>query len=234
MSGLKSRKPLSVQEHLRDRVANALRAALISGDLQPGVIYSAPTLAAEYGVSATPVREAMLDLAREGLVEAVRNKGFRVTELSDRDLDEYTEIRSLIEIPTIGRVTRSASREQLEALRPMAEEIVAAADRGDLIAYLESDRSFHLGLLALAGNARLLETVADLRKRSRLYGLADLSQEGALVGSAREHTALLDIMIAGDAEGAEEHMRHHLAHVRTLWAARKRGAERPARTLGPR
>ncbi|MFF2927509.1 GntR family transcriptional regulator [Streptomyces celluloflavus] len=234
MSGLKSRKLLSVQEHLRDRVANALRAALISGDLQPGVIYSAPTLAAEYGVSATPVREAMLDLAREGLVEAVRNKGFRVTELSDRDLDEYTEIRSLIEIPTIGRVTRSASREQLEALRPMAEEIVAAADRGDLIAYLESDHSFHLGLLALAGNARLLETVADLRKRSRLYGLADLSQEGALAGSAREHTALLDIMIAGDAEGAEEHMRHHLAHVRTLWAARKREAERPARMRGSR
>ncbi|MGY3684883.1 GntR family transcriptional regulator [Streptomyces sp. TE33382] len=234
MSGLTSRKLLSVQEHLRDRVANALRAALISGDLEPGVIYSAPTLAAEYGVSATPVREAMLDLAREGLVEAVRNKGFRVTELSDRDLDEYTEIRALIEIPTIGRVARSAPREQLEALRPVAEEIVAAADRGDLIAYLESDRRFHLGLLALAGNTRLVETVAELRKRSRLYGLADLSQAGSLVGSAQEHAALLDIMIAGDAAGAEEHMRSHLAHVRTLWAARKRESERPARSLGAR
>ncbi|MEU2577733.1 GntR family transcriptional regulator [Streptomyces anulatus] len=236
MSELKSRKLISVQEHLRDQVANALRAALIAGELQPGVIYSAPTLAAEYGVSATPVREAMLDLAREGLVEAVRNKGFRVTELSERDLDEYTEIRALIEIPTIGRVTRTASREQLEAVRPVAEEIVTAAQGGDLIAYLESDRRFHLDLLALAGNARLVETVADLRKRSRLYGLTDLSQEGSLVGSAREHTALLDIMIAGDAEGAEEHMRRHLAHVRTLWAARRREAERaaPSRKLGAR
>lgn len=236
MSELKSRKLISVQEHLRDQVANALRAALIAGELQPGVIYSAPTLAAEYGVSATPVREAMLDLAREGLVEAVRNKGFRVTELSERDLDEYTEIRALIEIPTIGRVTRTASREQLEALRPVAEEIVTAAQGGDLIAYLESDRRFHLELLALAGNARLVETVADLRKRSRLYGLTDLSEEGSLVSSAREHTALLDIMIAGDAEAAEEHMRGHLAHVRTLWAARKREAERaaPTRRLGAR
>lgn len=236
MGELKSRKLISVQEHLRDQVANALRAALIAGELQPGVIYSAPTLAAEYGVSATPVREAMLDLAREGLVEAVRNKGFRVTELSERDLDEYTEIRALIEIPTIGRVTRTASREQLEALRPVAQEIVDAAQRGDLIGYLESDRRFHLDLLALAGNARLVETVADLRKRSRLYGLTDLSQEGSLVGSAQEHTALLDIMIEGDAEAAEEHMRDHLAHVRTLWAARKREAERaaPSRRLGAR
>ncbi|WP_432067835.1 GntR family transcriptional regulator [Streptomyces sp. C10-9-1] len=236
MSELTGRKLISVQEHLRDQVANALRAALIAGDLQPGVVYSAPSLAAEYGVSATPVREAMLDLAREGMVEAVRNKGFRVTELSERDLDEYTEIRSLVEIPTVGRVTRTASRGQLEALRPVAEEIVAAARRGDLIGYLESDRRFHLDLLALAGNARLVETVAELRKRSRLYGLADLSQEGALVTSAQEHTALLDLMIAGDAEGAEGLMRRHLAHVRTLWAARKQQAGRvsPPRRPGAR
>ncbi|MFF4173817.1 GntR family transcriptional regulator [Streptomyces sp. NPDC001744] len=224
MSGTKPRALLPVQEHLRDQVANALRAALISGDLKPGTVYSAPALAAEYGVSATPVREAMLDLVREGMVEAVRNKGFRVTELSERDLDEYTEIRSLVEIPTIGRVTRSATREQLEALRPVAEEIVAAAQRGDLIGYLEADRRFHLDLLALAGNARLVETVAELRKRSRLYGLADLSHSGSLVGSAEEHTALLDIMISGDAEGAEEYMRRHLAHVRTLWATRRKRA----------
>ncbi|MEV7795939.1 GntR family transcriptional regulator [Streptomyces sp. NPDC087512] len=230
MSELKPRTLISVQEHLRDQVANALRAALIAGDLKPGVIYSAPTLAAEYGVSATPVREAMLDLAREGLVEAVRNKGFRVTELSERDLDEFTEIRALIEIPTIGQVARSASREELEKLRPVAEEIVAAARAGDLIGYLESDRRFHLDLLGLAGNSRLVETVADLRKRSRLYGLTELAEAGALVASAREHTALLDLMLAGDAAAAEEHMRHHLAHVRTLWAARKQG--KPAeRTL---
>ncbi|MFF1279141.1 GntR family transcriptional regulator [Streptomyces marokkonensis] len=238
MSELKPRTLISVQKHLRDQVANALRAALIAGDLKPGVIYSAPTLAAEYGVSATPVREAMLDLAREGLVEAVRNKGFRVTELSERDLDEFTEIRSLIEIPTVGRVTLSASREQLEALRPVADEIVAAARAGDLIGYLESDRRFHLDLLALAGNSRLVETVADLRKRSRLYGLTELAEAGALVASAQEHTALLDLMLSGDAAAAEEHMRHHLAHVRTLWAARKQeeAAERNVskRKLGAR
>ncbi|GAA2479469.1 GntR family transcriptional regulator [Streptomyces thermolineatus] len=223
MSEPRSRPLVSVQAHLRDQVANALRAALIAGELQPGVVYSAPSLAAEYGVSATPVREAMLELAREGLVEAVRNKGFRVTELSERDLDEFTELRSLIEIPTVGRVTRSAAREQLEALRPVAEEIVAAAKAGDLIGYLEADRRFHLDLLSLAGNARLVETVGDLRKRSRLYGLADLAEAGALVASAQEHTELLDIMLTGDAEAAEAYTRRHLAHVRSLWAAQQQG-----------
>ncbi|GAA4666680.1 GntR family transcriptional regulator [Streptomyces chumphonensis] len=237
MSEPQSRKLVSVREHLRDQVANALRAALIAGELQPGTVYSAPALAAEYGVSATPVREAMLDLAREGLVEPVRNKGFRVTELSERDLDEFTEIRALIEIPTVGEVTRSVPRERLEALRPVAEEIVAAARAGDLIGYLEADRRFHLGLLSLAGNARLVETVSDLRKRSRLYGLTELAEAGMLVASAEEHAELLDLMIAGDAAAAEGHMRRHLSHVRSLWAARKRDEPRrtpPSRRLGAR
>ncbi|MGF1236281.1 GntR family transcriptional regulator [Streptomyces sp. 2-6] len=177
-----------------------------------------PALAAELGVSATPVREAMLDLAREGLVEAVRNKGFRITEMTDRDLDEFTELRALIEVPTVGRVTATAGAERLDALRPPAERIVTAARQGDVLGYLEADHRFHLELLGLAGNDRLVEVVADLRKRSRLYGLGSLNDTGRLVASAREHVELLDLMVAGDARAAEDCMRRPLSHIRTLWA----------------
>ncbi|NEA49343.1 GntR family transcriptional regulator [Streptomyces sp. SID10815] len=211
-------RTISVPAHLRDQVADALRAALIAGELRPGVVYSAPALAAELGVSATPVREAMLDLAREGLVEAVRNKGFRITEMTDRDLDEFTELRTLIEVPTVGRVTETAGGGQLEALRPLARRIVTAAREGDVLAYLEADHRFHLELLGLAGNTRLVEVVADLRKRSRLYGLGSLKETGRLVSSAEEHVELLDLMLAGEARAAEDCMRRHLAHLRTLWA----------------
>ncbi|MGH4031574.1 GntR family transcriptional regulator [Actinomycetota bacterium Odt1-20B] len=206
------------RERLRDQVAHALRAALISGELRPGQVYSAPGLAEDFGISATPVREAMLDLAREGLVEPVRNKGFRVTEVDEGDLDQYTEIRLLIEVPMIGRITRGAAREDLEALRPVAEEIVRAAREHDLIGYLDADRQFHLSLLALGGNARLVETVGDLRKRSRLYGLTGLDERDQLLPSAEEHVELLDLMLAGDAEGAEKCITRHLGHVRSLWA----------------
>ncbi|MFI9046095.1 GntR family transcriptional regulator [Streptomyces sp. NPDC053427] len=218
MGHLKHRDLNVGRERLRDQVSNALRAALISGELRPGEVYSAPALAEDFGISATPVREAMLDLAREGLVEPVRNKGFRITEVSERDLDQCTEIRALIEIPMVGRITRSATREQLEALRPVAEEIVRAARDHDLIGYLDADRQFHLSLLALSGNDRLVETVGDLRKRSRLYGLAALDERGELIPSAEEHLELLDLMLAGDAKRAEKCMAAHLGHVRSLWA----------------
>ncbi|MGK5641678.1 GntR family transcriptional regulator [Streptomyces sp. URMC 126] len=227
MGHLQQRNLITARERLRDQVAHALRAALISGELRPGEVYSAPGLAEDFGISATPVREAMLDLAREGLVEPVRNKGFRVTEVNERDLDQYTEIRTLIEVPMVGRITRTAARADLEALRPVAEEIVRAARDHDLIGYLEADRRFHLTLLGLSGNERLVETVGDLRKRSRLYGLTALDERDELIPSAEEHLELLDLMLAGDAEGAEACMNRHLGHVRSLWAANAEAAARP-------
>jgi DNA-binding GntR family transcriptional regulator len=218
MARLTTLNAISAQEHLRDQVANALRAALIAGELRPGVVYSAPALAAEFGVSATPVREAMLDLAREGLVEAVRNKGFRVTELTEQDLDDFTEIRAMIEVPTVGRIAAMGRVEELEALRPLARAIVDAAAEQDIIGYLEADRRFHLELLGLAGNRRLVEEVGNLRKRSRLFGLNRLAETGKLVQSAEEHVQLLDLMVAGDVRGAESCMLAHMSHVRSLWA----------------
>lgn len=203
----------------RERVADALRAALIAGELRAGEVYSAPTLAVRFGVSATPVREAMLDLAKEGLVDTVPNKGFRVTAVSEKQLDEYKHVRALIEIPTTAELATSADPAALEALRPVAQEIVTAAADGDLIAYVEADIRFHLGLLALCGNDHLVEVVGDLRKRSRLYGLQALVDAGRLEASAEEHLEILDALLARDEDAVRAVMTRHLGHVRGLWAA---------------
>jgi DNA-binding GntR family transcriptional regulator len=203
----------------RQQVANALRAAMISGQLQPGVVYSAPTLAATFAVSATPVREAMLDLAKEGLVEAVRNKGFRITELSEQDLDELTELRMLIEVPSTAGLAGKLDAPALSALRELAAAIGAGASAGDLIRYLEADREFHLTLLGHTGNRHLVELVGELRSQARLYGLGRLAGSQLLTDSAREHTELVDLIERGDAAGTETLIRQHIQHVRGIWAA---------------
>lgn len=206
---------------LRRQVAHALRAALVAGEMRPGTVYSAPALAEQFGVSATPVREAMLDLAKEGLVEAVRNKGFRVTELSERDLDEITQVRLLIEVPTVADIAARndpAKRAEVEALRPLAREIERYARESDLIGYIEADRRFHLQLLALAGNAHLVEVIGNLRARSRLYGLQGLAAQGILQDWTGEHEHLVDLVLAGDPEEAADYMRQHIGQVRGVWA----------------
>ncbi len=206
------------RQNLREQVAEALRSALVAGQLRPGVVYSAPTLAEQFGVSATPVREAMLDLAKEGLVEAVRNRGFRITALTERDLDEYTEIRLLLEPPTVGQVAATAAKDDIEALRPLAQDIVDAAAERDILSYVKADTIFHLALLKLAGNDHLVEVVRDLRHRSRLYGVSALAGQDKLLPSAREHLDILDVVLSGDAAAAEKLTRHHLQHIRGIWA----------------
>ncbi|MFG1812566.1 GntR family transcriptional regulator [Kribbella sp. NPDC049174] len=220
---LPSVRRLQQRENLRDSVANALRAAVISGELVPGEVYSAPMLGARFGVSATPVREAMLDLVREGLVISLRNKGFRVTEMSDEDLDNLASLRQLIEPPTIRDVVPVIPPADFPRLRALAEEIVVAAEAGDLIAYIEADRVFHVTLLAYSGNQKLVDVVSDLRSQTRLLGLTPLVESGRLVQSAAEHHELMDLIEARNAEAAEQSMRRHIGHVRGLWARNPEG-----------
>jgi DNA-binding GntR family transcriptional regulator len=205
-------------ESLREQVTRALEAAVVAGELQPGVIYSAPALAERFGVSATPVREAMLDLVGEGMVEPVPNRGFRVMEVSEFDLDQISQIRLMLEVPIMGQVAKLLTPARVAALSQSGKAIEAAAQRGDLIDYLDCDRTFHAQLISTIGNPRLTDMVDRLRRQARLFGLQRLADNGRLVTSAREHRTMLKMLRTGDVAGSEALMASHIGHTRGLWA----------------
>ncbi len=211
-------RPLQRQANLRETVTVALRSAIITGEMTPGTVYSAPTLSAQFRVSATPVREVMLDLVKEGLVVAAPNKGFRVTEISAEELDRITEIRLLLEPPSVAAAVPLIGTADLPKLRTLAQDIVDAVSLDDLPSYVEADRTFHLALMAFGGNMRLVELVSDLRSQTRLFGLLPLLESGQLVHSAIEHHSLVDLIEAGDANRVEVFMREHIGHVAGRWA----------------
>src|ERR1700744_6059813 len=132
------------RRNLREEAVEVLRAAILGGELEPGSIHRAVSLAERLGVSPTPVREAMLELARLGLVEVLPNRGFRVTVIDDRDLDEVAELRRLLELPGWRLVIEPADDESLDALEEPLRAIEAAADSNDVQAFLVADRDFHL------------------------------------------------------------------------------------------
>ncbi|MFF5391544.1 GntR family transcriptional regulator [Streptomyces sp. NPDC013012] len=203
--------PRSVRRHsVRGQVLEALRTALVGGELVPGEVYSAPALAERFGVSATPVREAMQRLAVEGAVEVVPNRGFRVTERTPRELAELAEIRALIEVPVMLRLARTVPAARWAGLRPLAEATATAAARGDRAHYAEADRAFHRAVLSLAGNRQLLAVADDLHRRSQWPLIsAPAVSHGVLVADAAEHTALLDALIAQDLTVVRALVREH-------------------------
>lgn len=205
---------------VREEVTDVLRGAIVSGEMRPGELYSAAGLGERFGVSATPVREAMLDLGKQGLVEVVRNRGYRVTVLSEADLDQITQIRQLLEPTASAEAVPHITDAELEALRALASAIVDAAAEGDLVSYVNADREFHLRLLAAAGNPRLVRIVDDLRAQTRLYGLSALVASGRLVDSAQEHVEMCDLIASGDAKKLKKLMGTHLGHTRREWAGR--------------
>ncbi|MEU1127250.1 GntR family transcriptional regulator [Streptomyces sp. NPDC005899] len=203
--------PSAVRRHsVRGQVLDALRAALVDGELTPGEVYSAPALGARLGVSATPVREAMQQLASEGAVEVVPNRGFRVSARGPRELAELAEVRALIEVPVMLRLARTLPAGAWGALRPLAEATVAAAAVGDRASYAESDRAFHRAVLALAGNEQLVAVADDLHRRSQwpLAG-SPVTRRADLLADAAEHTALLDALVAGDLTVVQSLVREH-------------------------
>ncbi|MCH0565993.1 MULTISPECIES: GntR family transcriptional regulator [unclassified Streptomyces] len=208
-------RPAVQRSSVRGQILDALRTALVAGELRPGEVYSAPALGERFGVSATPVREAMQQLALEGAVEVVPNRGFRVVERDARELAELAEVRALIEVPVMLRLARTVPVERWADLRPLAEATVRAASSGCRAAYAESDRAFHRALLALAGNEQLVRIADDLHRRAQwpLVGGPVRNGRAALLADAAEHTALLDALTAGDLDVVRVLVGEHFAGV---------------------
>jgi DNA-binding GntR family transcriptional regulator len=216
--------PLSEAMHLaqvvslREQVERALSTRIVTGAFEPGTVLTVPTLAIEFGVSATPVREAMLNLARRGFLTPIRNRGFRVTEVSLDELRHLGEVRMMLEAPPMRTLAGRLSEETTDRLRELADEIVQSGLESRFQDYLEADTEFHLMLLEQTGNPHLVAIVRELRQQTRLTGLVHLSETTALADSAREHAELVRLLTEGDGAGAEALMRRHIGHIAGLWS----------------
>ncbi|MFD4420290.1 GntR family transcriptional regulator [Agromyces sp. NPDC058484] len=210
---------------LREQVERALASRIVAGEFAPGVVLTVPTLAAEFGVSATPVREAMLNLARRGFLSPIRNRGFRVTDVSSDELHQLGEVRMLLEAPPMRQIAGRVPDDVAERLHALADEIVRAAVERRFQDYLEADTAFHLALLELTGNVHLVAVVRELRAQTRLIGLVNVAGTDALARSALEHEELLGLLAGGDGDAAEALMRRHIGHVEGVWSGRAEVAD---------
>ena len=199
---------------IRAEAVRRIRAAIVYGEIETGTIHSAPALAARLGVSITPVREALIELTNRGMVHQVRNRGFRVVERDADGLDAALELRGLVEVPMLVRLAGRLSPAEAAEFRELADAGIEAAKANDFPAFLDLDRRFHLGLLARAGNPRVVDVVDQVLDQVRL---ATFHAPLSLPPVAQGHRDILDAIAGGDKRATKAAARAHLALTRTAW-----------------
>lgn len=197
---------------LRQQIADALRDEVLAGRLQPGQEFTVKEIAEQYGVSATPVREALVDLSAQGLLEADQHRGFRVHEYSAADYRGMIEARSLV-TEGMFRSLVAGGMQQLEGpravvglagVRRRGEEAQRAATAGDLNILIGYDLRFWRELSGLFGNPYLADFLHRLRVQSWVCTVQHLRRLDDLKGHLWSgHTELVDALAGRDPEAAQ-------------------------------
>ena len=200
-----------INRPLYEDVAERLREQIFSHELAPGSWLDEQSLAIAFGISRTPMREAIKVLASEGLVTTKMNKGAYVTEVDRRDLEQIFTVLSLLEGQAAKETAIKASEAQLTQLDNLHHRLEKAAADRDTEQFFEINVKFHDLIQEIAGNKWMNGVIEDLRKVLKLQRRDSLSRNGRLLSSLVEHREILQAILKRDPLAAEQAMRKHLA-----------------------
>lgn len=193
------------RQSLTDKAYSAIKAEIIAGHISPNNFIDLPQIEEQLGMSRTPIREAMLRLQTEKIVEIVPKQGIRILPFSVKELDEFHQIISSLELQAVGNIcrrklTRTDIMPVLYALSSMENAVKTQSSIG----WAEANETFHRGLFILNGNSKLMETglgYRDVIQRALTLALSHLSMPDR-DRSLRNHNHLKEVILAGDEAGA--------------------------------
>ena len=200
-STLLTPKPLYIE------VAELVRQRIYSRELEPGSWIDEMKMVEEFGISRTPLREALKVLAAEGLITMKVRRGAYVTEVSDKDLRDVYHLLALLESDAAAVVAQHGTEAQLQQLHALHVALEGA--QNDANRFFEINEQFHLQLLTACDNRFLLQTVTDLRKVMKLNRHMSLLKQGRIQDSLQEHAALMEHLSHRNPEAARMAMRAH-------------------------
>ncbi len=194
---------------LYEAVAEQLRERIFQRELAPGSWIDELKIAQDYGISRTPLREALKVLATEGLVTMKVRRGAYVTEVSQQDLADVYHLLGLLESDAAGVVAQKATASELDELKALHATLEAAAKAQQREQFFQINERFHKRLLEIANNRWRDQMVTDLRKVMKLNRQHSLLKTGRVEQSLREHRAVLKALLARDAAISTQRMLEH-------------------------
>jgi DNA-binding GntR family transcriptional regulator len=209
--------PIGHQRGLGGQAREELRSAIVEGRLPAGSLTSVRALSEALGISRTPVREALVDLANEGMVSFERSRGVRINDSKGHDILEIFQLRRMIEIPAMRE---AVPRFTVKDVRALGRELAAMrAHRDEERVFMQHDRAFHRVPLEVLGNARMIAIVESLRDQTRVRGLSTVGRTRDLDAICAEHQAIYDAARQGRDGRAAQALERHLLITEELLRA---------------
>ena len=193
-----------------DALRDQLEQDIVTGTLRPGERLDEQSLAARFGVSRTPIREALMQLASAGLIDLQRRRGAFVASLSLREVIERFEVMAALEGACGALAARRLTAAARHALVDVHEACACEAPGGDPDAYYYANERFHEAIYAASHNSYLAEQARQLHARLKPYRRLQLRARTRITGSLAEHQAIVDAIQAGDGVSAEQALKEHI------------------------
>ncbi len=200
-------QPALAPRALYEQVAELLRQRIFAHELQPGSWIDELKIAEEFGISRTPLREALKVLATEGLVTMKLRRGAYVTEVSQKDLLQVYHLLALLESDAAAELAAAATDAQIAELQTLHDALEKAV--GDRDEFFTANERFHMRVLEMLDNKWLSQMVADLRKVMKLNRHNSLFKSGRVEESLQEHRELMAALAARDAQASQRWVKLH-------------------------
>lgn len=209
MSGI-NLKPIVKEQTTQDKVYKQIKKAILNGQITSNEMFTEVQLAESLNTSRTPVRAALQDLIKEGLIVSHARKGMCVRKITEEERDEIFLLRIQIESEIIRRITPAITDEQIGILRGIYNEQLDAMNQDDGIKFIDLDQKFHITLIRFGSYTIIEQILLNLHNLSHLIGLKAVSRKGRMTTVAVEHEQIIKALEKRDPEEAARCMVDHL------------------------
>ena len=197
-------------ESLAKMAYEAIRQSILSGQWLVGELYNEKAIASDLGISRTPVREALLELASQDLIIFMPRRGLMLNRFTRSDVDEIFELRKAIELASVEKIANTSPMPDLLAIEESLLNQRKAVRQKNYIAFMDADRMFHTSFSTLTGNRRIISILENIRDMIHVMGVNALSLEGRAVKVIEEHQEIFKAVKEGNTEEACRVMAYHL------------------------
>lgn len=208
--------PISRTKSLKEKAYDILKELILTGRLEQGKLHNEKRLAEVLGVSRTPVREALLELSREGMVSFVPSKGVKVRKITTKQVKEVFELRRIIEGHIIKSITKQLSPTDLKKIAKILSRQDRSASKDEEVTFIEMDKEFHLFMAAKTGNEQIETILQNLRDQIHLMGIRAIKDSSRSQQVLKEHQRIFSALRKRDAKRSHEELMRHLNNTEEI------------------